>query len=258
MFIEGVVNSRDLGGWTGLDGRKVRQNLIFRTAGFRGGASSKDKSIFANRFTPGEQRITAGGIDYLRNEIGSRTDLEVRGVLETVCMDSSVLGPDIRFIKEPFSAYNFIDNLIRGREPFERLFRLFEQGGNYPIAFHCAGGRDRTGTLSFLLLGLLGVSDEDLCRDWEASVFSEENTEFGSARIERLLGYLMSLGGDSFAEDCEIFAKSCGMKIAGLSLVSNLAAGISPQPLDHLEVMAAGEAAKPKMKALIEDFIARL
>ena len=55
-----------------------------------------------------------------------------------------------------------------------------------------------------------------------------------------------------------IFAKSCGMQVACLSLVSNLAAGISPVPLNHLEVMAAGEAAKPKMKALIEDFIDRL
>lgn len=55
-----------------------------------------------------------------------------------------------------------------------------------------------------------------------------------------------------------VFAKACGFEIAGLSLVSNLAAGISPTPLDHREVMAAGEAAKPRMKALIEDFIARL
>ena len=55
-----------------------------------------------------------------------------------------------------------------------------------------------------------------------------------------------------------VFAKACGFEIAGLSLVSNLAAGISPTPLDHREVMAAGEAAKPLMKALIEDFIARL
>ena len=211
MCIDGVVNSRDLGGWTGLDGRKVRQNMIFRTAGFRGGAFCKDKSIFANRFTPGEQLITSNGIDFLRNEVGVKTDLELRGVLETVCMDASVLGPGVRFVKEPFSAYNFIDNLIRGREPFARLFGVFEQGGNYPIAFHCAGGRDRTGTLSFLLLGLLGVSDEDLCRDWEVSIFSEENVEFGSERIERLLGYLPSLGGDTLAEDCEIFAKSCGI-----------------------------------------------
>lgn len=55
-----------------------------------------------------------------------------------------------------------------------------------------------------------------------------------------------------------VFAKACGLKIAGLSLVSNLAAGISISPLRHEEVIAAGAAAKPQMAALIEDFIDRL
>ena len=55
-----------------------------------------------------------------------------------------------------------------------------------------------------------------------------------------------------------VFARACGMKIAGVSLVSNLAAGISRQALNHEEVVAAGEAAKPKMQALIGDFLARL
>lgn len=55
-----------------------------------------------------------------------------------------------------------------------------------------------------------------------------------------------------------IFARACGFKIAALSLVSNLAAGISKQPLNHEEVMAAGRAAKPNMRALINDFISRL
>jgi len=55
-----------------------------------------------------------------------------------------------------------------------------------------------------------------------------------------------------------VFARSCGMRVAGVSLVSNLAAGISRHPLDHEEVVAAGAAAKPRMAALIDDFIARL
>ncbi len=55
-----------------------------------------------------------------------------------------------------------------------------------------------------------------------------------------------------------VFAKACGMKVAGLSLVSNLAAGISRQPLNHQEVMAAGAAAKPLMSALVDGFISRL
>ncbi|MBQ6136339.1 MAG: purine-nucleoside phosphorylase [Kiritimatiellae bacterium] len=55
-----------------------------------------------------------------------------------------------------------------------------------------------------------------------------------------------------------VFAKACGMQVAGLSLVSNLAAGISRRPLDHEEVMAAGEGAKPRMAAFIDDFLSRL
>ncbi len=55
-----------------------------------------------------------------------------------------------------------------------------------------------------------------------------------------------------------VFARACGMKVAGLSLVSNLAAGIALSTLNHEEVIRAGEAAKPKMATFIEDFIARI
>lgn len=55
-----------------------------------------------------------------------------------------------------------------------------------------------------------------------------------------------------------VFAKACGMRVAGLSLVANHAAGIALTPLSHSEVIAAGEAAKPKMCDLMDDFIDRL
>lgn len=55
-----------------------------------------------------------------------------------------------------------------------------------------------------------------------------------------------------------VFAKACGMQVAAVSLVSNLAAGIGHAPLDHSEVIAAAERAKSGMKALIEDFVARI
>ena len=54
-----------------------------------------------------------------------------------------------------------------------------------------------------------------------------------------------------------IFARACGLRIAGISLVSNLAAGISRRALDHHEVVEAGEAARTKMADFIDDFIAR-
>ena len=55
-----------------------------------------------------------------------------------------------------------------------------------------------------------------------------------------------------------VFARSCGMRVAGISLVSNLAAGIARNPLKHEEVMAAGIAARPSMAGLIEDFVAHI
>ena len=55
-----------------------------------------------------------------------------------------------------------------------------------------------------------------------------------------------------------VFANACGMTVAGLSLVANLAAGISRRPLDHEEVIRASNAAKASMSALLDDFIQRL
>lgn len=55
-----------------------------------------------------------------------------------------------------------------------------------------------------------------------------------------------------------VFARACSMKVAGLSLVSNLAAGISLRRLDHGDVVAAGDAAKPLMARLVRDFLSRL
>ena len=55
-----------------------------------------------------------------------------------------------------------------------------------------------------------------------------------------------------------VFAKACGMRVGALSLVSNLAAGISRHPLGHAEVMSAGDAAKAVMSAFIDDFIANI
>ena len=55
-----------------------------------------------------------------------------------------------------------------------------------------------------------------------------------------------------------VFAKACEMNVAGLSFVSNLAAGISRAKLCHQEVLEAGIAAKPHMAQLLADFVERV
>jgi purine-nucleoside phosphorylase len=48
-----------------------------------------------------------------------------------------------------------------------------------------------------------------------------------------------------------IAARHLGSRVLGISLVTNWAAGISPVPLDHSAVLAAGIAAAPRMTALL-------
>ena len=82
---------------------------------------------------------------------------------------------------------------------------------------HCAGGHDRTGTLAFLLNGLLGVEEDDLCRDWEASVFSDAGMKFSSDCIVRLLGYLKTMPGSTLQERIEAYVKGCGVTDAEIA-----------------------------------------
>lgn len=55
-----------------------------------------------------------------------------------------------------------------------------------------------------------------------------------------------------------IAARHAGLEILGISLVTNLAAGISPVPLSHAEVIEAGAAAGPRISALLAEIVRRL
>jgi purine-nucleoside phosphorylase len=55
-----------------------------------------------------------------------------------------------------------------------------------------------------------------------------------------------------------IAAREEGMEIIGLSLVTNWAAGISPTPLSHEEVLAIGQEAKPRLNELLTKIIQAL
>lgn len=50
-----------------------------------------------------------------------------------------------------------------------------------------------------------------------------------------------------------IAARHCGLDVLGVSLVTNLAAGISATPLSHAEVIEAGQAAGPRISSLLAD-----
>ena len=55
-----------------------------------------------------------------------------------------------------------------------------------------------------------------------------------------------------------IAARHAGMEVFGISLVTNLAAGISPAALSHAEVIEAGQAAGPRISRLLAEIIGKL
>jgi purine-nucleoside phosphorylase len=69
------------------------------------------------------------------------------------------------------------------------------------------------------------------------------------------------LGGDLVGMSTTleaIAARQAGLEVLGISLVTNLAAGISDQPLSHEEVIEAGQAAAERCGALLAAFVAKI
>jgi purine-nucleoside phosphorylase len=55
-----------------------------------------------------------------------------------------------------------------------------------------------------------------------------------------------------------IAAKAMGMRVAGVSCITNQAAGIAPHVLDHAEVLDVGRQAAGRFRALVAEFVRRL
>ena len=71
------------------------------------------------------------------------------------------------------SAYDYIFNMEASTwAGVKNMFLAFKNANNKHVYFHCWGGADRTGTVGFLLGGLLGMSYTDLIIDFELTSFS--------------------------------------------------------------------------------------
>ena len=164
--IEGTTrNFRDLGGWKTVDGREVRQRLAYRCQGLN--SNSPDFEI------AGRNRLTVEDVKYLTGKDGLRikTDLDLRSKEETAGMNGvSPLGEKVKFIHHSSQCYDGIFTEA-GKATMAKNFRVFVDKANYPIVFHCIGGADRTGSLAYVLNGVLGVSRHDLETDWEQTFY---------------------------------------------------------------------------------------
>lgn len=153
VFIDGVNNTRDIGGVDSSLGGKVRQGIVYRGANI--------------------DNITEEGRHKLADVFGVHTDFDLR---EENNSDGK-LGENSKRIN--ISSLYYAD--LRAEEGYAttiRIMKEFAKPENYPMYVHCAIGRDRTGCILMILEMLLGVSKKDIYLDYELSFFSPGCCEF--------------------------------------------------------------------------------
>ncbi|MBE6658871.1 MAG: hypothetical protein E7604_10570 [Ruminococcaceae bacterium] len=190
IYIDGTTNVRDLGGWKTMDGKRIRQGLLYR---------GSELDI--------HREITAAGIAELCGYLGVKTDLDLRGEVVGRRFDSP-LGADVAYHLVPIGAY---DEYFRETAPYPVIFGLLADEANYPIYFHCWGGADRTGSLSCMIEALCGVSEAEQDLDYELTSLSVwgKRSSLGEG-WQMFIGELATLG-ETRQEQARAFLRRSGV-----------------------------------------------
>ena len=159
IAFEGCFNFRDIGGYPGADGRRIKWGRYFR-------AGRQDRMT-----TTDLERAKSLGI---RTQIDLRRPDEVdhqgRGPLADLGANYHALpvippgGSDQlnQLVGDTaISGRRYLGYLEFGPTTWLRLFELFAEADSHPIVLHCTAGKDRTGVSTAFLLTVLGV-DRDL------------------------------------------------------------------------------------------------
>ena len=202
-----VLKAADNGGWMWCCGKRKKQDPVKCFAAAVKGIYD-DFPIGREK---GKSRVTPEGRAIFLDRYGVRSDIDLRTDRECWGMTGSPLGPGVKWFHISSAAYAGMFGK-RGKTQFAKVFRVFLDERNYPIVFHCIAGQDRTGSVAFILNGLLGVPEEELYLDWEATGFWNKNAGFfNHARLfNKLIDGFRRLPGRDLHEQIENYVLSCG------------------------------------------------
>ncbi|MBR3743541.1 MAG: tyrosine-protein phosphatase [Bacteroidales bacterium] len=199
FFGSTVRNARDLGGWTTTDGRRVKFRKLYR------GGKMSPKHLSSE----GKADLLAEGI---------RAQLDLRGDDR---ISSCAFGSQYSFYA-PYLTAGYLTMLGDGEKTkacFEFVVNCLR--ADKPVYFHCSAGRDRTGTMAMLLLGVLGVPEGDISQEYELSLFaptgwskteSETTVQTRLKSYKTTANYIWSLSnGNSFRQCVVTYLLSIGV-----------------------------------------------
>ena len=208
--IDGISNTRDIGGLVNEDGKRMKYGLAYC-------AGAPDE-------------ITERGKKQVL-QLGIKTQLDLRGFTDVV----SSLGAQVEKINANAPWYVKYPNGVYGNaqyiEALRKEIQAFAYEGNYPILFHCVAGRDRTGTLAAIIEGICGVPEDLIVKEYELSFFSVAGT--AGLTPDRVKGFVDALDATVYKikkeekkptfRECAIsFAMNLGVSAEEIASIQNI------------------------------------
>lgn len=151
FFKNACRNGRDLGGWKTIDGKTVKYRMVYR------GGRMQSETVNSK----GKKEILYEGI-------GAQLDL--RGTSDVLSAPAFKALEFCAPVIEQGGTTMLKNDAAKTKQCFEFVVNCLRAGK--PVYYHCSLGRDRTGTLTVLLLGLLGVREGDISKEYEVTYFA--------------------------------------------------------------------------------------
>jgi protein-tyrosine phosphatase len=177
---EAVFNFRDLGGYVADGGRRVRWRTLFRADGLHRLTDAETERVrqlgiatVIDLRTPEE--LAERGRFPAADEVAYH-HLPVFDVVPDWGAFPGVAAPD-------FLSERYLEMLDSGGEAIGQVLHLLADPSSVPAVFHCAAGKDRTGIVASIVLGLLGVDRDTITADYALSHAAMERMEVWIASI---------------------------------------------------------------------------
>ena len=252
--LETMRNVRDLGGWTTIDGRTIKYGKLIRGSELNGMHVASAADI---------RHLRILGVEA---ELDLRADYEdAHGVSAFGFKSARQAGSDEQAtylytsdsgqLPAHLTQYMYLQ---RWRQEFN--FIVANLRASRTIYFHCRWGADRTGYLSLLLEGLLGVPYDGLIKDYELTSFASLNKK--KEMIDPVIEIVLTHKGETLQEKFEDFwVKRVGVKqtdvdyfinemLEGEEVVTSVSK-VQQSPVSTITYDLMGRPVSPNYKGLV-------